>query len=348
MSGTSNATSEPWPDDKGLFASRISATQLATQAMAMHYGRPSETSEVSSDTAAPVQGTKNSNAPSNLLSAMLEEKSCLIADGAMGTNMMIAGLGAGRPPDFWNTENPDPVAALQRAFVEAGSDIVLTNTFGANSLRLKLNDAQSRCQNLNLEGVRLARAAADSVARPVAVAGCMGPTGELMKPLGVMTADEAYAAYAEQAEALAEGGVDIIWIETIFAFDELGAAVRAAAATGIPVVATMTFDTGGHTMMGDTPEAAMAFVQGLPDPPMAFGANCGAGPSMLIDSVARLKRAAEPDMIIIAKGNCGVPELTKDGVIFTGTAEVMKTYARMARDSGARIVGGCCGRRPKF
>ena len=280
---------------------------------------------------------------SDVLSAMLEEKSHLIADGATGTNMMLAGLGAGRPPDFWNTENPEPVAALQRAFVDAGSDIILTNTFGANSLRLKLNDAQARSQILNLEGVRLARAAADSVDRLVAVAGCMGPTGELMKPLGAMTSDEAYAAYSEQAAVLAEGGVDVIWIETIFAFDELAAAVRAAVTTGIPVVATMTFDTCGHTMMGDTPEAAMAFVQGLPDPPIAFGANCGAGPSMLIDSVCRLKRAADPAMIIIAKGNCGVPELTADGVVFTGTAEVMKVYARMARDAGAQVVGGCCG-----
>ncbi len=313
------------------------------QAKPEHAEGSSEASEVSNGAGARPQGSRQSDSDSNVLSAMLEEKSCLFADGATGTNLMIAGLGAGRPPDFWNTENPEPLEALQRDFVAAGSDILLTNTFGSNALRLKLNSVESRCRDLNLTGTHLARVAADCVDRQVLVAGCIGPTGEMMQPLGIMTADEAYACYAEQAAALAEGGVDIIWIETIFAFDELGAAVRAAATTDLPTVATMTFDTNGHTMMGDTPEAAMAYVQDLPDPPVAFGANCGAGPSMLIDSVVRLKRAADPEMIIIAKGNCGVPELTKDGVVFTGTAEVMEKYARLARDAGARIIGGCCG-----
>ena len=284
---------------------------------------------------------------SDILSNLLAEKEFLIADGAVGTNMMIAGLGPGEAPDFWNTDNPQPVEDLHHRFVEAGSDIILTNTFGSNPPRLSLDGAEARCLDLNVAGARLARAAAAKADRPVVVAGSIGPTGELMEPFGAMTVDEAYKAYAEQAEALAEGGVDVIWIETIFIFDELGAAIRAGQSTGLPVSATMTFDTNRRTMMGDTPEAAMECVLALPEPPLAFGANCGAGPSMLIDSICGLKRAALPDTVIISKGNCGVPEMSDEGeVVFSGTVEVMETYARMARDAGARIVGGCCGTTP--
>lgn len=285
---------------------------------------------------------------SDVLSTLLAEKDCLIADGAVGTNMMIAGLGPGEAPDFWNLDNPEPVEDLHRRFVDAGSDIILTNTFGSNPPRLSLDGAEARCLELNVAGARLARAAANEADRPVVVAGSIGPTGELMEPFGAMTVDEAYKAYAEQAEALAEGGVDVIWIETIFIFDELGAAIRAGQSTGLPVTATMTFDTNRRTMMGDTPEAAMEYVLGLENPPLAFGANCGAGPSMLIDSICGLKRAAHPDTVIISKGNCGVPEMSPDGeIVFSGTVEVMETYARMARDAGARIIGGCCGTTPE-
>jgi 5-methyltetrahydrofolate--homocysteine methyltransferase len=317
MSLTRNSTFEPRPDDEGPATSTEPTTPAAARAKTV--------------------------TRSDVLSTLLAEKEFLIADGAVGTNMMIAGLGPGEPPDFWNTENPEPVEALHRSFVDAGSDIILTNTFGSNPPRLSLDGAEARCLDLNVTGARLARAAAAAVDRPVVVAGSIGPTGELMEPFGAMTVDEAYKAYAEQAEALAEGGVDVIWIETIFIFDELGAAIRAGQSTGLPVAATMTFDTNRRTMMGDTPEAAMEYVLGLPDPPLAFGANCGAGPSMLIDSVCVLKRAANPDTVIIAKGNCGVPEMTAEGIVFSGTVEVMETYARMACDAGARIVGGCCG-----
>ncbi len=292
---------------------------------------------------------------SDILSRLLEEKDCLIADGAQGTNYMAMGLTPGQPPDFWNTERPDRVQGLHQSFIEAGADLILTNTFGSTGYRLRMDKAQDRAVEINLAGARLARAAADAAAndlgRKVVVAGSMGPTGGMMEPLGTMTAIEAEETYTEQAAALAEGGVDVIWIETIFMFGELAAAARAAAKTGLPVASTMTFDTAGFTMMGDSPEKAVEFVHGLnetlPKPLAAFGANCGAGAAMLVDSICGIARAAGEGEIITAKGNCGVPEFKDGQVVYSGTVEVMAAYARLARDAGARIIGGCCGTTPQ-
>jgi len=300
---------------------------------------------------------------SSLLADLLAERDYLLADGATGTNMMKMGLPAGQPPDLWNTDLPENVTRLHESFIDAGADIILTNTFGANACRLKLDNAESRASELNEAGARVARSAADKAGRPVVVAGSMGPSGELLKPMGPLTRDEAHAVYCEQANALAEGGVDVLWIETIFAFDELAAAITAAAKTGLPVASTMTFDTVGRTMMGDTPEQAVEFISSLDVELTAFGANCGAGPAMLIDTICGFRRAIDTrgaeyaaeyaakgaakitanDAVIIAKGNCGVPELVDGEIRYSGDADTMARYARMARDAGARIIGGCCG-----
>jgi 5-methyltetrahydrofolate--homocysteine methyltransferase len=174
----------------------------------------------------------------------------------------------------------------------------------------------------------------------------MGPTGEMMEPHGALTREEAEETFSEQAEALAEGGVDVLWIETIFAFAELEAAVAAATRTGLAFASTMTFDTAGRTMMGDTPEQAIEFVHGLTPRPIAFGANCGTGPATLLDTLRRFAGSAAADDVIVAKGNCGVPEMVEGEIRFRGDEKTMARYARMARDAGARIVGGCCGTTP--
>jgi 5-methyltetrahydrofolate--homocysteine methyltransferase len=283
---------------------------------------------------------------SSLLSDLLGERDYLLADGATGTNMMAMGLPAGQPPDLWNTEKPENVTRLHESFLEVGADIILTNTFGANACRLRLDKAETRAREINEAGARLARAAADAAGRPVVVAGSIGPTGEMLEPLGALTPQEAEATFGEQAEALAEGGVDVLWIETIFAFGELAAAVAAAARTGLPVVATMTFDTAGRTMMGDTPAQALEFVHGLEQRLVAFGANCGTGPAMLLDTLRQLRLASGGDGVLVAKGNCGVPQLVAGKLVYSGDEDTMARYARMARDSGARIVGGCCGTTP--
>jgi 5-methyltetrahydrofolate--homocysteine methyltransferase len=283
---------------------------------------------------------------SNLLADLLSERDYLLADGATGTNMMSMGLAAGQPSDPWNVDRPENVTSLHESFLEVGSDIILTNTFSANRCRLKLHGFAERTREVNAAGARIARAAADAAGRPVVVAGSMGPTGELMEPHGSFTREEAEEVFSEQAEGLAEGGVDVLWIETIFDFNELAAAVAAAARTGLAFASTMTFDTAGHTMMGDTPEQAIDFVHGLTDRPIAFGANCGTGPATLLDTLCSFARRADGDDVIIAKGNCGVPETVGGEIVYSGDEATMARYARMARDAGARIVGGCCGTTP--
>jgi len=283
---------------------------------------------------------------SNLLADLLAERAYLLADGATGTNMMAMGLPAGKPPDLWNVDRPENVTRLHESFLEVGSDIILTNTFGANRCRLRLDKSEERTREVNEAGARVARAAADAAGRPVVVAGSMGPTGEIMEPHGTFTGEAAEEVFTEQAEALAEGGVDVLWIETIFSFGELAAAVAAAARTGLAFASTMTFDTAGHTMMGDTPEKAIEFVHGLTPRPIAFGANCGKGPAMLLDTLCGFARGADGDDIIIAKGNCGVPAMVDGEIVYSGDEATMARYARMARDAGARIVGGCCGTSP--
>jgi methionine synthase I (cobalamin-dependent) len=283
---------------------------------------------------------------SHLLSDLLDERDYLLADGATGTNLMGTGLPAGQAPDLWNLEKPENVTRLHESFIEVGADIILTNTFGANRRRLELDHAQEQTREINETGARLARAAADAAGRPVVVAGAMGPTGEMLVPYGTLTDEEAEATFVEQAQALAEGGADVIWIETIFAFGELRAAVAAASSVGLPVTSTMTFDTAGKTMMGDTPEKARAFIETLDPRPIAFGANCGAGPSMLIDTICRYRRSGSDTDVLIAKGNCGVPQMVGGEIVYSGNEEIMARYARLARDAGARIVGGCCGTTP--
>jgi methionine synthase I (cobalamin-dependent) len=280
------------------------------------------------------------------LQELLDSKPVLITDGAMGTNLFTIGLETGAAPELWNVDQPERVRSVHRGFIEAGSDLVLTNSFGANRYRLMLHGAQDRVGELNRAAARLAREAADPVGRRALVAGSIGPTGEIFAPIGALSPADGEAAFAEQAETLAEGGCDLLWIETISAAEELTAAVAGAARTGLPIVATMTFDTHGRTMMGLTPEGAMRLRDRLAARPAAFGANCGIGPAQLIESVLGLARAALPGDVIVAKGNCGIPQYRDGHIHYDGTPRIMADYACLARDAGARIIGGCCGTTP--
>ena len=270
----------------------------------------------------------------------------LLADGGMGTGLFAEGLTSGDSPELWNVERPDAVRAVHRGFVEAGSDLILTNSFGGNRRRLALHGAQDRVAELNRAAARVAREATKGAGRRVLVAGSIGPTGDLLVPLGPLTPEEAEAAFAEQAEALAEGGVDLLWVETMSAPAEVEAAVRGAAAFGLPVVTTMSFDTNGRTMMGVTPEAAVELFRGLPVRPAAYGANCGTGAAQLVATLLAFREVAGPDDIVVAKGNCGIPEYRDGHIHYSGTPEVMAAYAKLARDAGARVIGGCCGTAP--
>lgn len=277
-----------------------------------------------------------------LLSARLAEGRPLLADGATGTNLFDMGLMSGDAPELWNVDEPDKVRALHRGFVEAGADIILTNTFGANAMRLKLHDAQDRVRELNEAAARLAREVADASGREIVVAGSVGPTGELFEPMGALTHDDAKAAFAEQMAGLKSGGADVAWIETMSSIEEIEAACEAAREVGLEYVFTASFDTAGMTMMGVGPARLAELATAMSPPPIAVGANCGVGASDLLASIRRMTDAPVA-VAIVAKANCGVPRIEGENVVYSGTPELMGDYARLAVDLGASIVGGCCG-----
>ena len=280
------------------------------------------------------------------LSRLLSSRDWLMADGATGTNLFNMGLEAGEPPEFWNTDRPDNIRTLYRSAVEAGSDIFLTNSFGGNAARLKLHSAQGRVRELNRVAAALGREIADAAGRPVVVAGSVGPTGEIFVPMGTLTHDLAVEIFHEQAEGLKEGGADVLWVETVSAFEEYAAAAEAAALAGMPWCGTMSFDTAGRTMMGITSASLAAMVETLPNPPLAFGANCGVGASDLMRTVLGFETAGT-NRPLIAKGNAGIPKYHEGHIHYDGTPDLMAEYAVLARDAGVRIIGGCCGTMPE-
>ncbi len=279
------------------------------------------------------------------LSDLLNQKQLLLADGATGTNFMEMGLEPGFPPDIWNMTEPQKPAALHQAFVDAGSDIILTNTFGANAPRLKLHDAQDDTYAINKAGAEIAGKVAEAADRPVVVAGSVGPTGELFQPMGEMTMESAIDAFTTQIRGLKDGGADVIWIETMSAAEEIQAACQAAINLEIPYVFTGSFDTAGRTMMGIAPQNLGQVADDLSVKPVAYGANCGVGASdMLITNQAMT--SAAPEAVIVSKANCGIPVVKGKHTVYTGTPEIMADFVRMAADSGVRIIGGCCGTAP--
>ena len=280
-----------------------------------------------------------------MLQTLLAQGRPLLADGATGTNLFEMGLTSGDNPELWNDIHPDRIQALHRSFVDAGSDIILTNSFGGNRRRLMLHNLEGRARELNRLAAQNARAVADKAGRQVVVAGSVGPTGDLLAPLGPLTEDEAAAVFAEQIEGLKEGGADVVWIETMSAPEEIRAAARAAGSLGMPFTVTASFDTAGKTMMGVAPEALAELVASLDPPPLAFGANCGVGASDLLMSVLAATEA-RPDAIVIAKANAGIPQWHGAHIHYSGTPELMAQYAGLAVDAGARIIGGCCGSKP--
>ncbi len=283
---------------------------------------------------------------SDLLATLLSTRDWLMADGATGTNLFNMGLSSGDAPEMWNIEKADNIRKLYQGAVDAGSDIFLTNSFGANASRLKLHNLQGRTHELNKIAAELGREIADKAGRPVVVAGSMGPTGEIFAPMGSMTHEIAVEVFHEQAEGLKAGGADVLWVETISAAEEFRAAAEAARLAGMPWCGTMSFDTAGRTMMGITSASLADLVEKLPHPPLAFGANCGVGASDLMRTI--LGFAAQGSALpIIAKGNAGIPKYHDGHIHYDGTPALMAEYAVLARDAGAKIIGGCCGTMPE-
>ncbi len=268
-----------------------------------------------------------------------------MADGAMGTMLFEAGLKFGDPPEVWNVAHPELVRSVHRGYIDAGSKLILTNTFGGNCFRLGMHNLQSRVHDLNCTAAIILRAEVKAAGAGALVVGDIGPSGEILAPLGTLEYADALEGFAEQAAALAAGGVDAIWIETMSALEEVQAAVEGVrkAAPDLPVIATMTFDTRGHTMMGVSPEKAVKALTELGA--VAVGGNCGNGPDEIL-AVIKKMHAANPTAILVAKSNAGMPELVNGKAVYKAKPGDMAHYATEIREAGARVIGACCGSTP--
>lgn len=280
----------------------------------------------------------------NTFQSLLASRSYLLADGAMGTMLMSVGLNHGEAPEEWNLSHPDIIRAIHRDYIGAGSNVILTNSFGGNRYRLQRHGLQDRVAELDQAAATLARAEADAALGPVAVAGSIGPSGELIEPMGLLSFAQARDGFAEQAAALVEGGVDALWIETMSDLQELQAAVMGARTVShLPLVTTLTFDTNGRTMMGVGPVQGFEAMRELKV--AALGGNCGNGPAEIEETI-RVMHATDPNVPLVAKANAGIPEYVDGELCYSGTPDVMARYALRVRDLGAKIIGGCCGTTP--
>jgi len=281
-----------------------------------------------------------------VFSDFLNSRDWLLADGATGTNLFNMGLQSGDAPEMWNVEHPEKITRLYQMAVDAGSDLFLTNSFGGTAARLKLHGAEKRVRELSRVAAELGREVADKSDRRVIVAGSVGPTGEIMAPMGALTHEIAVEMFHEQADGLKEGGADVLWLETISAPEEYRAAAEAFKLADMPWCGTMSFDTAGRTMMGFTSADMAEMVEKLDPAPLAYGANCGVGASDLMRTVLGFVTQGS-ERPIIAKGNAGIPKYVDGHIHYDGTPDLMAEYACLARDAGAKIIGGCCGTMPE-
>lgn len=266
----------------------------------------------------------------------------LIADGATGTMLQAAGLPAGTPGEAWILERPEEIRKLHRAYLQAGSGLLLTSTFGGTRARLRSAGLDPKAAEISQRAAELAREVAGD---RVYVGGDIGPTGEMMPPLGKLTYTAAVEMFAEQAAALAAGGVDCIYIETMSDLNEAKAAVEGAQhATDLPVFCTFSFDTHGRTGMGISPAQAASTMAGMGV--QAVGANCGHAPEEVLDFLPQMRQAA-PGLYLIAKPNAGVPRMVKRQAVYDAGPERMAGLARQYVELGASIVGACCGSSPE-
>jgi 5-methyltetrahydrofolate--homocysteine methyltransferase len=273
----------------------------------------------------------------------LAEGETLLADGAMGTFLIAQGLELGSSPEVWNVERPQRIADVHCAYIDAGSRIILTNTFGGSRIRLNRAGLGGRAAELNRAGAALARAAAGGRAF---VAGDIGPTGEMMAPMGGLTFAEAVDAFTEQARALAESGVDLLWVETMMDLEEARAAVTAAKqVSDLPVFCSLSFGRSGRTIMGTTAGQALAALRPLGL--SAFGANCGEGLDVMDDVLDQL-RGSTPALPWIAKPNAGLPKMIGEKAVYDVGPDQFAERVGALVDRGARVIGGCCGTGPEF
>jgi len=279
------------------------------------------------------------------LTQFIEKNPLVLGDGAMGTMLQAAGLTTGGAPEEWNVTRPDVITGIYKGYVDAGSQIITTNSFGGTRFRLGRENLQDHVHEFNLAAARLARAVADAADHEVLVAGDIGPSGEIMAPLGTLTPEDAQAAFAEQAAALAEGGADFFLIETMSALEEVEAAIAGIrSVSSLPIAATMTFDTRFRTMMGVKPVQALEALYGWGV--RVIGANCGNGPDEIERVVGEMAAIKPADVYLIAQSNAGLPKYEQKKIHYDGTPEVMAGYALKMKALGVKYIGACCGSTP--
>jgi 5-methyltetrahydrofolate--homocysteine methyltransferase len=280
----------------------------------------------------------------NRLRALLGDQGPVLLDGALGTLLQEHGLDDGGSGELWNVERPEVVTAIHQEYAEAGARVLTTNTFGGTAPRLAMHGLEHRVHELNRAGAELAT----DVARRygVLVAGDLGPTGELLAPLGTMSPAQAQGLFEEQLAGLHAGGIDLVLVETMSDLAEVGAAVAAARAVvpDAPLIATLSFDTNLRTMMGVRPEDAVA---ALADAGVdAVGANCGRGPGEIQAIAEQLMRARVEDVLLVAKSNAGLPQLVGDRFVYDASPNDLAEHARVLSELGVDLVGACCGSTP--
>lgn len=281
--------------------------------------------------------------PENRLTTLLAGRPALF-DGGYGWLLQDRGLSAGEAAEVWNVDNPDGVEALHEEYAAAGAGFLTTNTFGGTRTRLEMNGLGDRVEELNRAGAAIARRVADR--HGILVAGDLGPTGELIEPVGTLSEADAQALFAEQLRGLAAGGIDLVLIETMSDLAEARAAVAAAheVVPDLPVVATMSFDTNLRTMMGVDPAAAVKALaaEGVD----AIGANCGRGPAEMGPIAEQLVGTPHEGVLIVAQSNAGLPHLEGDHFVYTVDPAGMAEHARELRALGVDVIGACCGSSP--
>lgn len=279
------------------------------------------------------------------LNTQLSQKRVLVADGAAGTMLQQMGLAPGNAPDAWNLTHPDAIKTLHRRYCEAGADVIYTNTFGGTRIRLSREGLADQVRQINLTGAQLARSVAAEFGDRL-VFGDIGPTGALLAPVGTLPYKVAMDAFAEQAAALMEGGVDALIVETISDLEEARAAVEGIrSVTDLPVAVTLSFDTKGRTMFGVKPEQAVKALLALGV--TIIGANCGRTLIETLEAVLKM-RAVAPEALLMAKPNAGLPHTENNALVYEVTPEAMAdTAVRFVTEAGVRIFGGCCGSTPE-
>ncbi len=326
----------------GLVAAEVEAEYDATRMRELldGYAREGEANGVAQR---PERARVDANLD-NPLFRRLDAGEIVVGDGAMGTMLQASGLTDGGAPELWNVTQPEKVKAIYRGYAEAGAQIITSNTFGGTSARLKMHNLQDRVYEFNRAGAQLAREVADEFG--VLVAGDIGPSGELIEPVGPLSMAEAEAMFAEQIIGLVDGGADFLLIETMSHLNEVEAAVRAAqkVAPQLPIAATLSFDTNYHTMMGVSPRLAVETLAAWGV--RVIGANCGNGPAEIEIVMTQMAQHRPAGVYLMAQANAGLPRWQTGVISYDGTPEIMADYALRLRSLGINVIGACCGSTP--